>query len=421
MARPEKILLRAFNVGFGDCFLLSFNYANNVSRHVLIDYGSTALPKGAKPGHMLRIARKIGELTNNKLHVVVATHRHRDHISGFATSTNGKGSGDIIKSYKPDVVLQPWTEQPDIPVDATGPRAFALAIRNMNSFAGKVHKFASSMTDAQMRALGYSARERDHLSFIGENNIANLSAIKNLMGMGRMKAKYLFAGAPAGLTTLLPGVTVDVMGPPTVDQHPEAAKQNPKNLDEYWHLAADNGTGMTNTAKPHFPEFVATPPLHAKWIAARLAAMQKQSLLSMVRDLDKAMNNTSLILLFRVGGKSLLFPGDAQWENWQYALTKKPEWVALLKKVDLYKVGHHGSLNATPKSLWKAFENKSTSKTNANRLTSVMSTSHGVHGESDDTSVPGEKLVTALEHESHHHSTETVDPDKLYDEIEIVI
>jgi hypothetical protein len=32
------------------------------------------------------------------------------------------------------------------------------------------------------------------------------------------------------------------------------------------------------------------------------------------------MNNTSVILFFEVGSKKLLFPGDAQIENWSYAL-----------------------------------------------------------------------------------------------------
>jgi hypothetical protein len=71
-----------------------------------------------------------------------------------------------------------------------------------------------------------------------------------------------------------------------------------------------------------------------------------------VRILDDAMNNTSVILLFDVRGKRFLFSGDAQYENLAYELSK-PNVEKLLRGVNLYKVGHHGSLNATPKkSLW---------------------------------------------------------------------
>lgn len=72
--------------------------------------------------------------------------------------------------------------------------------------------------------------------------------------------------------------------------------------------------------------------------------------------MDDQLNNTSLILLFSVEGdggtKRMLFGGDAQIENWEYAL-KLADVEAnrvLLRDVDLYKVGHHGSRNATPRT-----------------------------------------------------------------------
>ena len=44
MSQPTNVLIRAYNVGFGDCFLLTFRYAADPERHVLIDFGSTKLP-----------------------------------------------------------------------------------------------------------------------------------------------------------------------------------------------------------------------------------------------------------------------------------------------------------------------------------------------------------------------------------------
>lgn len=51
----------------------------------------------------------------------MATHRHKDHISGFATAKNGKSSGDVIRALNPDVVIQPRTEDPDAEPDALAP------------------------------------------------------------------------------------------------------------------------------------------------------------------------------------------------------------------------------------------------------------------------------------------------------------
>src|SRR6266849_8018968 len=63
--------------------------------------------------------------------------------------------------------------------------------------------------------------------------------------------------------------------------------------------------------------------------------------------LDSVRNNASLVIVFRFQGRTLLFPGDAQWGNWQ-------SWIGtdaakqLLSEVDFLKVAHHGSENATP-------------------------------------------------------------------------
>jgi len=61
------------------------------------------------------------------------------------------------------------------------------------------------------------------------------------------------------------------------------------------------------------------------------------------------MNNTSVVALFTYAGKHLLFPGDAQYGSWESWLND-PTTGALLADVNFYKVAHHGSHNATPKS-----------------------------------------------------------------------
>ena len=114
---PTRATIFSYQVGFGDCFLLRFDYPAGKARHVLIDFGSTGLPDGTADDHMLTIASDIRDKCGGKLEVVVATHRHADHISGFATRPGGSGPGDIIRGLDPEVVLQPWTEAPDAPVD----------------------------------------------------------------------------------------------------------------------------------------------------------------------------------------------------------------------------------------------------------------------------------------------------------------
>ena len=79
-----------------------------------------------------------------------------------------------------------------------------------------------------------------------------------------------------------------------------------------------------------------------------------------------------------------------------------------LAAADLYKVGHHGSLNATPKTLWGWFAKRS-KREGDDRLWSVISTRKGKHGQATrNTEVPRRALVEALEAETRYITTETV-------------
>lgn len=117
MTEVTKASLRAYNVGFGDCLLLRLTYSNDSQRSVLIDFGSTQLPQKAPRTHMADIAANIAEASGGKLHMVVASHRHADHISGFGPEDTGK----VIEGLEPEIVVQPWTEAPNLKPDAEQP------------------------------------------------------------------------------------------------------------------------------------------------------------------------------------------------------------------------------------------------------------------------------------------------------------
>ncbi|MDQ3827727.1 MAG: hypothetical protein M3361_00185 [Candidatus Tectomicrobia bacterium] len=154
-------------------------------------------------------------------------------------------------------------------------------------------------------------------------------------------------------------------------------------------------------------------------------AIRGDELLEIVRALDHAMNNTSLVLLFEIGSKKLLFSGDAQIENWTYALKAAPDSErirAFLADVTVYKVGHHGSLNAAPKTLWNLFRHQGEEVTREDRLTTLLSTMAGKHGStSRGTEVPREKLVTALKSQSELYNTQQLKGEKFYEDITMEI
>ena len=437
--KPTKVTLRAYQVGFGDCFLLSFKYPkgnkkSDEERHVLIDFGSTGMPSGVDANdQMMRVANDIKERCEGKLQIVVATHRHKDHISGFTTK-KGDGPGEIIARLHPDMVIQPWTEDPamedpklpKLPKKGRNAEAvpttkaqFLASLADMNALAGTMRLEVAHLRSTKfMKSL--SDELADQIEFLSEDNtLPNRLAVANLAGMGQNH--YVSYGYNLDLDRILPGVKIHVLGPPTLEQHAGVQKQKSRDENEFWMLQAaarsfwklqaasgqmiSDFTSGTTRLFPDADVFQDYFPSHNRWFIRQLRGLRGEQLLGLVRILDKAMNNTSVILLFEAGGKKLLFPGDAQIENWEYALNNK-DAMELLKDVSLYKVGHHGSRNATPKTLWKRFARKQKEGT-ADRLLTINSTMKGKHGHSkNNTEVPRSSLVKELTNLSDYRTTE---------------
>src|SRR6266508_3306572 len=102
-----------YQVGFGDCFLVSFSYGRPLSdgrdeRHILIDFGTTRAPAQGPTRLLQRAVKLIQRHTNGKLDVIVATHRHKDHIDGFGLAETAA----VIDSLRPDLIVRPWTDDP---------------------------------------------------------------------------------------------------------------------------------------------------------------------------------------------------------------------------------------------------------------------------------------------------------------------
>src|SRR6266850_1416551 len=103
----KEVSIRMYNVGFGDAFLETLPTQKG-DRRLLFDCGSIA--KG--PSSIGDVAKQIIADCKNgagdpRIDVVVATHRHRDHVSGFALP--------LWNSVEVGEVWMPWTEDPTNP------------------------------------------------------------------------------------------------------------------------------------------------------------------------------------------------------------------------------------------------------------------------------------------------------------------
>ncbi len=407
--KPSSVRIRAYDVGFGDCLLLSFRYPAR-ERHVLVDFGSHPKPRRKAAGDLAAIAAHIKRTCGGELTAVVATHRHADHINGFATTRKGDGPGDVIASCRPKVVVQPWTEQLDAAVDSAGPQRLALADRVHATSIAELSRFCAALTRRLADPPAGWRGAVAELGFLGELGLANAAAVKNLESMAPKRGRrYVYSGTDSGLGAVLPGVKVRVLGPPTISQSEGVQRQRKRDDAEYWHLTALTTEAAGPTGRAPFARRFRrdTIPGFARWLVTHADRLSREQILGIVRRMDEVLNNTSVVLLLDVAGTRILLAGDAQIENWSYALSK-PDVRALLADVAVYKVGHHGSLNATPKaSLWERFRRRNAA---AGRLVTVLSTESKRHGSAKSrTEVPRKTLLDALQAESRLLSTE--DPD----------
>jgi hypothetical protein len=412
---PSSVQVRMYQVGFGDCFLLSFEYPTALQdgrseRHMLIDFGSARSPGRGRKGLLPGVAELIKQHTSGRLDVIVVTHRHKDHIDGFGDAQ----AAAILDELNPGFVVRPWTDDPKIPADARAPalrsdsHRFAVGLAQGQNFAASVTALAGA---ADSRSL------RGEVAALALDQLPNKDAIDWLDGWAENAGGvYLNAGSESGIEEFVPGIKVRVLGPPTLEQEP-AIEHERANDPEYWlalqgHLreptpaAVGESVPAANDAAAPSPggailagdeNKLEPSPGPVAWLIDRLDDRQLGSLLRIVRTLDDALNNTSVILLIDAGDKRLLFPGDAQIENWSYSLKDAPDHAELnklLAEVDLYKVGHHGSRNATPRSLFNLWGEDPDPQ---RPMVAFMSTLSGVFGKSEKTRVPRATLVAALD------------------------
>ncbi|MDQ3690497.1 MAG: hypothetical protein M3406_10770 [Chloroflexota bacterium] len=371
---PSALRLRAYQVGFGDCLLLSFSYPRPVDsgrdkRHILIDFGSTRLGRGFPS--LAQTAAQIAEDCEGHLDAVVISHRHKDHLGAFGD----RRAAPILRKLAPEVVIRSWTEHPDA-TDNEGKAELSLLEALADGEDGATRIVA--------RAKRTGRHRRSNLVTFAADAIRNEAAVTALHELANGRGEYLWAGERTRLSELLPGVRVDVIGPPKPHQWSEVQRQAADHA-QYWAIARKQASRYLSAS----PITAQAGPL--RWIVNKLREDENEAMLSLVRWLDDAMNNTSLILLFSVGRHTLLFGGDAQIENWGWALNAKPSSSLgrRLDAVDLYKVGHHGSRNGTPRSLVDRWRARGTP------LVSVLSTRPGVHGHGA-RKVPRHRLLTAL-------------------------
>ena len=333
--KQRKIRIRMYRIGFGDCFLLSLPSENGkstelYSHHILIDCGVHAQ---GDIGTMEKAVDNIAEVTDRRLEIIIATHAHRDHISGF-----GK-FGNVFSNFKVGEVWLPWTW------DENNEKAVQLQEK---------HAALTDTLGQHFQALGASA-DPDALN-ASVNLTGNQHAIELLksgFGNDKVKVRYLKADDSLKAGDIpIPGLLVRILGPPQSEDF--LAQMDPPRGQGYLRLNPDGMKEHVNAIQPFGHLWKADlPPTDLRLQAKeekQLQGLSNSSINDIAFALDQARNNESLVTLFIFRNKYLLFPGDAQYGNWRGWLENARSSSDILPRINFFKIAHHGSHNATPKA-----------------------------------------------------------------------
>jgi hypothetical protein len=342
-----KVGIRMYRTGLGDCHLLTFEPEAGGPRHILIDCGY--FPGSAFKGvSMDNIVSDIVTFTGNQLDAIVVTHEHQDHLQGFMDEE------DQFRTMNKTELWMAWTEKPGqkiVPEKRTV-AAFEAAAAGL-AFSGAEEEM--QMADAIEGMLGFS-----------QGTEQAFDTVKSWFP--KSSRKYWNPG-DVFEPDWLPGVRVYVLGPPK-DLALLHKTTGTKNVEMY-ELTAENfgfAAAVLDESEPgtlspfdakyareNLPEPLAESYQNTAWRRIDNDWLFSASRLAL--QLDSYTNNTSLVLAFELkqSGRVLLFVGDAQignWLSWQSLEFDNGSGTNvttedLLARTVFYKVGHHGSHNAT--------------------------------------------------------------------------
>lgn len=371
-ALEPRARIRVYRHGLGDCILVRLKRKRGEDYKILIDCGVAMATEDAAT-KMIAVVEDIKLATGNEIDVLAVTHEHWDHVSGFTQAEAAFASLEVGE------VWVAWTEDKldDLANELREKQAKALKVLGASVEAMAL----AGSGDRSVRILNV-------LGMLGAAGEKTRTAFDKATAMGKKSPKLRYwqpdphqaleSQQKDPIELADPKVTIYALGPPheaSLLRKTLPSKANPETFEFKLGAAgvfpADAVSALIDDQDPlPFAHGVPIPmeiargmPFFQKyywgvvggedWRRIDLDWLGASDELALA--MQGATNNTSLVFAIELaGGDVLLFAGDAQVGNWLSWHDRK--WTVggrevtgpdLLARTIFYKVGHHGSHNAT--------------------------------------------------------------------------
>ncbi|MEY2497011.1 MAG: hypothetical protein QOD12_567 [Verrucomicrobiota bacterium] len=366
---------RTYRHGLGDCHLLRFTKPDGSFLHMLIDCGVVDVTP--KPVELMTgVAQDIAKETKGNLDIVVATHQHTDHLSGF------QQAAPEFDKMKMKRLWFAWTE------DKANPLGKKIKGELVKKLAAARAAVSALKANGGPQATAAAARIKGVLDFFGPGvaGAETQAILDSLQTRALSPPEYFEPGMVFNLPEV-PNVRVYVLGPPKDPADLKITNPRASKKEGYQialaaaadGLASALGGGDQEPNQPFDPRYRRTPaeaqkipffknnyfapdkdrPKNPDWRHIDTAWLEMAEQLALY--LNDFTNNTSLALAFEFidTGEVFLFPGDAQigsWLTWQRLSwtvkdrdgSKREVKIGdLFAKTIFYKAAHHASHNGT--------------------------------------------------------------------------
>lgn len=322
----NRLRVRVYNVRFGDAILVTVpdrDPANGkiTRRNILIDVGNS-LTKAGGADHVFKPVVKdiVKQLRGRPLDLYVMTHEHLDHVQGLHYAERKVYTNDWLKK--------------ELKVDTAW--LTASAAKDYYTRHPDAEKRMQALTEAYDRIAahlrGRPASEPFQTLLDINNPRSTNDCVDYLRGLAPKRRTY-YVHRKFNVAGKHPfrEARFEIWAPEEDTSH-YYSMLTPMALEAG---ARASGTGQKPLLVP--PSGVDAGAFY-DLIEARSHGFSDNLLA-----IDKAANNTSVVLMLEWRGWRLLFAADAELESWR---TMADEGV--LKPVHYLKVSHHGSHNGTP-------------------------------------------------------------------------